>query len=162
MAEHLHSDRINDAIGWIKRPGNIIITFRDYLEFIFNDSLKLVAHLGLSKEFIEAVSYYPADSINAQLINKGESLYVEDLTKIQGNLPPDGIKSTSIIPIFYKDKAIACLNMTSHTHDHIPLGIRECLESIALILGGSIARIKSEKQLRESQQNFLSLFNTNC
>ena len=42
MAQQLHGDNIRENIGWIKQPGNIIITFRHFLEFIFNDSLKFV------------------------------------------------------------------------------------------------------------------------
>lgn len=42
MAQHLSHGNVSDKIGWIKPPGNIIVSFRDYLLFIFNDSLKIV------------------------------------------------------------------------------------------------------------------------
>jgi PAS domain S-box-containing protein len=122
-----------------------------------DNSLSLVAHIGFSKEFIESVSYFSPNSINAEIVNKGEPLYSFNLLE----LPPDNnIKSAAIIPIHHNEKPIGCLNLASHTHDEIPIGTKNVLESIALNLGGAIVRINSEKALKESQRNFINLFNT--
>jgi len=42
MVNHLQSNNISDNLGWIKPPGNIIVSFCDYLKYIFNGSLKFV------------------------------------------------------------------------------------------------------------------------
>ncbi len=118
-------------------------------------SLNLVAHVGFSEEFINAILYYSSDSINANIVNEGKPIYGDNIAGVS-----NGIKSTAIIPLHYKNKAIACLNLASHTQDIIPEDTREVLESIALDIGGAIARIRSEQDLREIKQNFLTFFNT--
>lgn len=115
-------------------------------------SLELVSHLGFSDQ----VKYYPSDSINAEIVNRGEISYK--------NIPhtnyKDNIKSFAIVPIHYNNKAIGCLNLASHTNKTISSKTKKILESISLILGGAVLRIQSENYLKESQENFLSLFNS--
>ena len=123
-----------------------------------DESLQLVAHFGLSDQFISRVSFYTPESINSIIVNNGKSIYDSNINSKDTDI--ENIKSTVIIPILYKNKSIACLNLASHKYNTIPVNIRENLESIALNLGGAISRIKSEENLKISQFNFLTLFNT--
>jgi len=124
-----------------------------YLTDPITNELNLVAHLGLSKEFIKLTSHYSSDSLNVSIVNKGIPIYKTH------NLP-DNLKSTVIIPIKHNDKSIACLNLASHTHNSISENTKYILETIAFNLGGTILRLDTEESLRESKENFESLFNT--
>jgi len=120
-----------------------------YLVDPYNDSLHLVAHFGLSEDFISKVLYFLADSYNAKIVNKGEILYTNNIS--DNRFLNEYIKSTAVIPIHHNNKSIACLNLASHLYDTIPIKTRELLESIALNLGGAIARIRSEQALKDMQ-----------
>lgn len=126
--------------------------------YLYNDdeTLSLISHIGLKKEFIDKVSFYQKNSINSEIVTNGKPIY----NQISKNLFSENIKSSAIIPIHHNNKPIACLNLSSHTCDEIPSNVKITIESIALNLGGAIARIKSEKLLKESEQNFISLFNS--
>ena len=114
-----------------------------------DDSLHLVAHFGFSEDFIDNVSHFLADSHNAKVVNRGESLYTNNIS--DGKFLNEYIRSTAVIPIHHNNKSIACLNLASHLYDTIPIKTRELLESIALNLGGAIARIRSEQALKDMQ-----------
>jgi len=125
--------------------------------YIVNDdnSLSLVSHHGLTNKFIDSVKFYPSDSQNSLVVQNGEPI---NKNNIKEHI--DNIKSNFIVPILYKKIPLACLNLASHKYDEISYNTQEIIKSISLNLGGFIMKIKSEKKLIESQENFSSLFNT--
>jgi putative methionine-R-sulfoxide reductase with GAF domain len=120
-----------------------------------DDSLSLLTHTGLSEDHVKNIIFFKSDSKNAILVKKGKPIYNHH---IKNHI--DKIKSEFILPILYNSKPISCLNLATHTQNEIPINIREALETISLNLGGSITRIQSNQSLKDSQNNFLSLFNT--
>jgi len=126
-------------------------------------ALKLVAHAGLPPEFIALTSSYKADSPQAQLVNQGKPVYatyteiIPDIDEIRRQ---EGLRSIAVIPVQYEGQVIAVMNLSSHTHNQIPKDIRNMLEAIASQIGSTIARVRAETRLRESQKNLQTLFET--
>ncbi len=134
-----------------------------YLVSERSGQIGLVVHEGLNDEFVEYVAYFSADSPHATLIRAGEPIYTHFArTTI---FPPqvqlmEQLRALAVVPVKYEGRVIASLNLTSHTHDEIALRTQKMLETIAVQIGGVIARIKVGAYLRESQRNLQSLFDT--
>jgi PAS domain S-box-containing protein len=132
-----------------------------YLHDQKSGGLILVSHRGLSKNFVEAKSYFPADASQTQLVMKGEPIYVE---YSQINIPKnehrknEKLRGVAIVPVKHDRKVIAVLNLASHSSDTIPLTARNTIESIGGMIGGTIARIQVEAALEESNERFQTLF----
>lgn len=126
-----------------------------YLIDDITGDLLLKVHHGLSKDFVDSVTIYKADSYNARIIMKGQPLYT-NYQKIKADLPESQIKEKLrafiSIPIKYNGKVIANLNLASHTIDEIPYGNKKALESILSQIGGVISRAKAELDLLESKK----------
>ncbi len=134
-----------------------------------SESITLVAHKGLSDVFIEAVSHYSADMPNALIVQNGIPVYVDrsgilsDEKNILNDDHPisfavnEGIKSLAIVPVIMMDKAIACMNISSHTWESIPKHARKSLERIASRMGLAIFRIKAEEELKKSDGRYRRL-----
>jgi len=125
--------------------------------------INLAAHYNLSDEFVSSSSFYEPDSHHAKLVNEGKPVYLKypDLVKRKNPLYfKEGFRSTIILPIHYNGKAIAAFNLASRKFDKFTSETLMAIESIALAIGGSVARIRTEKTLRESQQNFINFFDT--
>jgi PAS domain S-box-containing protein len=60
----------------------------------------------------------------------------------------------------HEDRAIACLNVASHTLDEVPDFARAALETIATQIGSAITRSKAREALRQSQANLQTLFDS--
>ena len=120
-------------------------------------ALDLVVHQGLSSEFVSAVSHLAADSAYVRLVMAGKPVYSEyprlgvplDETRRR-----EGLLGIAIVPIQHEGRVIGCLNVASHTTDELPQFAREAIETIAAQMGGSIARLKAEQALRESEERF--------
>ncbi|MBI4979833.1 MAG: PAS domain S-box protein [Spirochaetes bacterium] len=128
-----------------------------YLADPSDGSLSLIVHRGLSKEFIEHVSYYPGASSRVELIAKGRALY-GNYTEVNPHADTverrEGIRAIAIIPIMSKGKMIAVLNLASHTHDSISDATRGVLETIALQIGGTLMRLRADAARSETEEIF--------
>ncbi len=132
-----------------------------YLVDEISGELNLASSQGLSPEFVEATSYYDADSPNARLVMAGEPVYVD----YQGlGLPLDDVRrrenlrGIAILPVHHEGKVIACLNITSHSLDKIPDAARNTLETIAAQIGSFVARARTEENLRLARREWEEIF----
>jgi len=126
-------------------------------------TVDLIAHHKLSPLFIENTAHYSADSPNAQIVKAGKALYEEQQnlgaqTKV--HLDKEGLRALAMIPIQHEGQSIALLSLASHTNDSIPTNTRLALESIAAQVGSTLARIRAEYALSESQRDLQTLFDT--
>jgi PAS domain S-box-containing protein len=120
--------------------------------------IDLKCHQGLSPRFVQTVSHYDADSLNAHVINASEPVYsrIQDLPGLldEPSLLHEGLRSIAIIPMVHQDRVIACINVASRKYEEIPVTARVMLEAVAAQVGSAIARIKTEEALRESRVRF--------
>jgi PAS domain S-box-containing protein len=125
--------------------------------------LDLKFHRGLPPSFIKSVSHYDANSENTRLVKAGNSIYTRhqelgvhlDEYELRENL-----QAMAVLPISYKGRVIACLNISSHIHNEVSDYARLVLETVASQIGSAIARSKAEEALRESEENFRSIVET--
>jgi len=129
-----------------------------YLVDETSGALHLACDQGLSPEFINAVSRFPADSANAQLVQKGESVFSD--VRMLG-LPPtdeaarkEKLHAAAVLPLLHDNHAIACMNVGSHWLDEVPQYARDALELVAAQSASVIARLKSERALAESEERY--------
>lgn len=126
-------------------------------------ALEVVAHRGLSAEFVAQVAHYEADTPSARLVMAGNPIY-QNYSNLPMSQDPvrqrESLRAIGIIPIAYEGRVIAALNASSHTHDEIPALTCHTLETLALQLGGLLARMKAETLLQTSRENLQALFDT--
>jgi two-component system NtrC family sensor kinase len=60
--------------------------------------------------------------------------------------------------VWDQEKVVAALNLASHTHDALSANTRNVIETIASQLGGILARVTAEEELRASEERYRTLF----
>jgi PAS domain S-box-containing protein len=128
-----------------------------------NGGLNLVYSKGISPDFVKSVSCYDADSPYVHLIMAGKPVYslLQELgVTLDKARRSEELRAVAIVPIFYEEKVIACLNVASHVLDEISVPARDALETIAVQIGGVFARIRAEEALKESEDKYRNLVET--
>lgn len=92
------------------------IYFVDYQE----NYLKLTIHSGLSKEFIKDSQFISLRSKQGQAIMTGNPIYYTQSSNAE-KFRKEKIKAVAAIPIWYKKKIIASLNLASRQNDYFLL-----------------------------------------
>ena len=112
----------------------------------------LVAHRGLSRGFVGAVSHFDGGSNNARLVAQGEPVYT---SQRKMGVPVDeaekceGLRALAVVPVRHEGRVIGCLNVASHTVDDVaPFG-RSALEAVSTQIGSAITRLATEKELSQ-------------
>ncbi|MGA9189080.1 MAG: PAS domain-containing protein [Methanosarcina sp.] len=133
-------NRILDACLQIEE----IDTAGIYLKDELLDQINLVAHRGLSPEFVKNVSTYKGDSPEAGQIWTEKPVYKLDFysEKMADLIRKEKITAVAVIPMKYRGEIIGSLNFASHTKDRISQNIRNFLESVALQVVNYIAPIR--------------------
>jgi PAS domain S-box-containing protein len=122
--------------------------------------LSLIVHRGLSSEFISEASHYGRESPNTTIVMSGKPTYAGysqlgvQMDDIQQR---EALRAIAVIPVMHEGKVIACLNISSHAHDEIPQTARTILETIAAQIGSAVARLRIQKALHESEEQFRQL-----
>ncbi|HWQ19608.1 MAG TPA: PAS domain S-box protein [Methanotrichaceae archaeon] len=156
---------MNDALGSILDAALKVEGIDSGGIYIVNDcgGADLVLHRGLSDRFIEACSHYDASSPRACMIAAGKNIYLgfaaicEQQFKV---VLEEGLRSLAILPVKHNGRVIAGLNLASHACDEISPDVRTTLKALAASIGGIIARIKAEEELRKSEERFRAIFET--
>jgi len=120
-----------------------------YLKDELLDQINLVAHRGLSSEFVKSVSAYRADSPEAKQVWTEKPIYKLDFyaEEMADLLRKEKITAVAVIPMTHRGEIIGSLNFASHTVDRIPHNVRDFLESVALQVVTYIAPIRIEADL---------------
>ena len=123
--------------------------------------LNLVAHEGVSESFLEIASYFAADSPQVRMIEQGEPIY-QPYLQVVPNLDDvrarEQLRAIAILPVRFKGRVIAALNLASRTVDDFLIEVRLMLETTAALVGGAIARVRAETAVSKSQQKLQTLF----
>ena len=116
-----------------------------YLKDELLDQINLVAHRGLSPEFVKSISIYRADSPEARQIWTEKPVYRMDFfaDRMADLIRKEKLTAIAVIPMKHRGEIIGSLNFASHTTDRIPQNIRNFLESVALQVVNYIANIFS-------------------
>lgn len=132
-----------------------------YLVDPLAEGFKLACARGLNDDFVKLVSYHSATGPGWDLVMGGKSLFgrYSDLdTAADGARAKEGLKGIGAVPIIYGGKTVACLSITSHVFDDIPVNARNAIEAISAVLGTFIAHISGREELIESEERYRTLF----
>ncbi len=129
-------------------------------------ALVLHYHTGLPEDFIERVSYLPAETPQARLVLQGMPLYLayDQLYERMGVSMDDvrrraGIGAIAIVPVTSGQEVIGSLNIFSRARRPIPPAARHVLETLATQAGSAIGRIRAEQAYRAQEQIVRTLLN---
>ncbi len=128
-----------------------------YLVNEYDGGVELKVQRGLSEDFIKNTSYYPIDSENARIIDKGDPVYIIANKEVSVK---EGIKAIGIIPIVNQGKSLGSLNVASRSFDEIPDLAKNALERIAHYAGSFITQEMNEERNRQHHKDLELLFNT--
>ncbi|MGD0781490.1 MAG: PAS domain S-box protein [Candidatus Aminicenantales bacterium] len=121
----------------------------------------LAVHSGLSTAFLAQASRYGAGSPNVRAMTSGVPLYSNgqagDLVSLTAGRKPESIRAFAALPIPFRDRVIACLNVASHVLNEVPAAARLSLETIAGQMGQGIVRARYEEALLRSEKRFRDL-----
>jgi PAS domain S-box-containing protein len=132
--------------------------------YLFDDvteDLDLIVHEGLSSDFVKSVSHYGRDSANANLVMKGNPVYTEHQNLrvfLDDTERGEGLGALAVLPVLHQGRVVGCLNVASHSLWEVPVWSGAALETIAAQIGSSIARLRAQKALEESEDKYRSLF----
>jgi PAS domain S-box-containing protein len=124
-------------------------------------AMDLVVHQGLSPDFISAIGHLAPDDPQTLLMKSGEPVFTNSqlLQELIGPHPLYGqFRSLLGIPIRHEHRVIGSLNLASTTKPSIPKPIQEALETLVAQINNSIARLRSEGALGESEERYRQLF----
>jgi PAS domain S-box-containing protein len=126
-------------------------------------SLTIEVYQGLSESFINASRHYPADSFNARLVHKGDAVFFQhrELAPHTGELLKlENLRAICVIPVLFQGRAIACLNLASHSMEYCDEQSRDAAKRIAAYLGSFIVQEMLEEKNRQARRDLDVLFNT--
>ena len=125
-----------------------------------DNSFDLVAYHGLSAEFVAHTSHYTIDSSQVRNFISGIARY-GSYAEISRNMDEvrekEGLRALATIPIMGKGQLIAILNLASHSQDSFPTETRRVLETIAVQIGGTLLRLRTDASLRMSEGKYRAL-----
>ncbi len=125
--------------------------------------LVLAASKGNSERFITSVSrieraIYEKNGMPFQktlILHGGE--YAEPY---RTENVAEGLRATIVAPILVEGKLIATLSLGSRIFDFLPPIAIQTIESIALRVGGGLARAQAEENMRTAERNLFAMFHS--
>ena len=126
------------------------------------EELELIVHKGFSLEFIDQVKSYDKSHIRSQIVRKGEPIYgfYDEIFPNSELFASEKLKQIGIIPIKHEGKVIGSVNIASRSLERFSYAAQLSLEMISAQIGGTLARIDAENELKLSQRNFKLMFDT--
>jgi PAS domain S-box-containing protein len=128
-----------------------------------DESLRLVCHRGLTREFVREIEHYGKDTPQHRLVMKGEAHY-DEYRKI--GLPDSPVKDSEnllavgIIPVLHDGRIVSALNIASHYAEFFSDPVKTAVETIASRIGYILHEIRVREMIATQQTNLLSLFNS--
>lgn len=140
--------------------------------YLMNEAggLDLVVHQGLTDGFLNITSHFKPNTASAQVVLRGDPVFVDDpddpdrtnheaeTIALRAMMKLEGLKTLAVLPVRMLGMPQACMNVASHTQGTITAQKRMALESIALRMGSTILRIKTQESLLERERRFRSYF----
>ena len=125
-------------------------------------ALELAFHQGVSEAFAQQTQYFEASSAQTQWVRQNRAAYTrfEEIDMFQNELLRcENLHALGVIPISHQEKAIGCINVSSHHATEFSPPARDALETIASNIGSAITRIRAEEGRRSSDETTRALLN---
>ncbi|HZL09042.1 MAG TPA: PAS domain S-box protein [Prolixibacteraceae bacterium] len=124
--------------------------------------LELIEHNGFSSKFIDSIRQSILKQVYSHSVSTGVpvyGLYSEIFEDFETFIHED-LNQFGIIPIKHEGKIIGSVIIASNATKKLKHISKVALETIAVQIGGTIARMKSKNALKLSQKNFQLIFET--
>jgi two-component system cell cycle sensor histidine kinase/response regulator CckA len=128
-----------------------------------DNSLSLAYSQGLSEMFVRETAHYMPYSSQCSLVVAGKVLYScfsEMNADPRDPVRQEGLKAIAVLPVLSKNRVVACLNVGSHTLDHVPEFSRKALEAVVSHIGAAIVQATHEEKIIAVNKNLALLFDT--
>ncbi len=118
-------------------------------------AIDMVAHRGVTPEFVEKMNHFDKDSRRVLVAMKGVPIYFD---RDGGDNPyrevkeKEGLGAVAVLPIAHEDKILAILVCSSRTLSEMSVNTRSTLELFTGLIDGVIIRIQAQEALRMSEQ----------
>lgn len=127
--------------------------------------LKLSVHQGMPEAFLAQAAYLNVDSDQVRLVHQGKPVYTRHQELVANIRNPaitslEGLRAIAVIPVIYRDRVVACLNVASYVLDRVPQQARTYLEGIAHYIGVFIHQELQALKIRQNRKDMRALFNT--
>lgn len=123
--------------------------------------LQLVCHAGVSAEFVSVVSQFDAEALQTYSMSLSEltELTTDDLPHpVFDNARREGFQSIVAVPVSHEGVSIATLSLGSRERMRLSPQARHTLTLIASLLGATLARIRADEALRQSQNELRAVY----
>ena len=122
-------------------------------------TIEMISEKGLPPDFVERVKKVRYDvSPRDIVLIKGQPIFTENYPKIDpDNSKKWGILSLASVPLFSKEGIIGALNIASKSRYSFSEEEKDSLQYIGREIGSTIAKMKAEEALRESEKKYRSL-----
>ena len=121
-------------------------------------AVELAAHTGDPEWFVENVKRCEGDTIEAQLLRRGEALYFDcanDTTAAGADPGPIDTRKLAVIPVKDGNQVVAYIHAGPHVCSPFPHYTHQALESIATLIGGAFSRLRAVESLRQNENLLL-------
>jgi PAS domain S-box-containing protein len=118
---------------------------------------RLAAGRGLSSSLVEVLAEVPPDFPQVRRSEEGIPYYLrteEFDGKIREWSQAEGIIFTAVLPVVHDGRVIASICLSSRTREEFSQASQLAMETIAMQIGGVIARIQAQESLRESENRY--------
>ena len=130
-----------------------------YIADIKEKTIEMISEKGFPPDFVERVKKVRYDvSPRDIVLIKGQPIFTENYPKIDpDNSKKWGILSLASVPLFSKEGIIGALNIASKSRYSFSEEEKDSLQYIGREIGSTIAKMKAEEALRESEKKYRSL-----
>ena len=120
--------------------------------------LAVRSYTGLPQAFARSGAHYPADSAEAQVVLAGSPIYgrYRDVMPA-GSAVVEGrhtLRAVATVPIRFDGRVVAALTVSSLSRDDFTAEARVELETLAAQFGATLARLRAQHALRESEERY--------
>jgi PAS domain S-box-containing protein len=118
-------------------------------------ALNLIAHTGLSADFVARVVSYPRDSEPGRMVEAGEMVFglrSEAPPPMAETLAAEGLEAMIMVPLREKERVIACLIVSSRRSLMIDSSVRIGLQSLVALGEVSIAAMRFRENLLQVER----------
>ena len=127
---------------------------------------RLIRHHGLSADFVAASGHHAAESLQAQVVERGELQFAcrrrgpactdPELLELPA-VAAEGIQSLVVLPILRDGRSIACLNLASKHPDQIEPVALAGMQTLARQFGLALQHHLDAEETRHQRDNLKHL-----
>lgn len=115
----------------------------------------LVCGDGVSPRFLESAMQFAASIPHTESVLSGKPMYFNKTELVIWEwCINEGVHSSALLPLVSHGQVLGCINLGSHTLDHVSQATRDALEIITAEISNIMTYLRTEEKLRSSEQRY--------